>query len=77
MKRIGQVLILAALAGSGCLPESFLQTDKKPPQVEMAPAVLPVVTADVIREDNAAEKAKALREELEHEMRPQKEHPPE
>lgn len=68
MKRIGYLLLAACLAGSGCLPESFLQGDSKTVKVELPPPPPPVVTADSITEQNARDRARALREELEHDL---------
>lgn len=72
MKRIGYGLILTGLTLAGCAPTmSFFQDDKKPPKVEMKPVPAPpaAVTPDTVSEKNAADKAKALRDEIEHEMR--------
>jgi hypothetical protein len=71
MKPIGYLLLTAALISSGCLPDSFLQNDKKPPRVEMKTesAPPPAVTPDSVSDNNAQEKAQALRAELEHELK--------
>jgi hypothetical protein len=71
MKRIGYGLVLTGLTLAGCAtPMTFFQDDKKPPKVEMKPSPAPpAVTPDAVSEQNAADKAKALRDELEHEMR--------
>lgn len=63
MKQIAMVLILGVLSG-GCLP--FVREQPKPPPVDLQPSAPPAVSADEVNEANAAEKAKALREELEH-----------
>lgn len=71
MKRIGYGLVLAAWTAVGCSPTmTFFQDGKKPPKVELKPAPPPAaaVTADTVTEKNAADKAKALRKELEHEL---------
>ncbi|MFO0844695.1 MAG: hypothetical protein U0797_20245 [Gemmataceae bacterium] len=70
MKRIGYGLVLAALTAAGCAPTmTFFQDGQKPPKVELKPAPPPqAVTPDTVTEKNAADKAKALREELEHEL---------
>jgi hypothetical protein len=67
MKRIGYLMMAAALAAGGCLPDSFLRPEKKPPRVEMKPPPAPV-TADGINEQNARERARALREELDRDL---------
>jgi hypothetical protein len=71
MNRIGYGLILTALTLAGCSPTmTFFQDDKKPPKVELKPLPAPpAVTPDTVSEENAADRAKALRDELEHEMR--------
>ncbi len=71
MKRIGYGLILVLLSMVGCTPGfSFFRDEQKPPQVEIKPKPAPpVVTPDTVTETNAMDRAKALREELEHEAR--------
>jgi hypothetical protein len=69
MKKIAYVLLLAGLGAAGCVPMSFFRDDKKPPQVEMKPKEPPAVTPDGITAQNAAERARSLREELEFDLR--------
>ena len=68
MKRIAYVVILAGLASAGCISWPFFRDDKKPPQVEMVERAPAAVTADTVTDQNAGERAKALREELEHDV---------
>jgi hypothetical protein len=68
MKRIALFLCMAAWSAPGCMFNFTNQ--EKPPQVEMKQPVLPPsVTADSVTEQNAADRARALREELEHDMK--------
>ncbi|MFO0929353.1 MAG: hypothetical protein U0736_20390 [Gemmataceae bacterium] len=68
MKRIGILLVPAALALAGCLPSPWVREDQKPPPVQMKPQPVPTVTADGVDEANALEKARILREEMEHDL---------
>ena len=68
MKRIAYVLILTGLASVGCISWPFSRDDKKLPEVEMMERAPAAVTADTINEQNAADRARALREELEHDL---------
>jgi hypothetical protein len=73
MKRIGLMLLSAALAGVGCLPFTRARDDHKPPPVQMKetkPPAPPPVLDDGITEKNAAERARQLGEELAHDARP-------
>lgn len=68
MKRIGYLLLVAALGSPGCcLPDSFFEANEKPPRVELS-VPPPAVTPDTVDEKNAAERAEALRQELEYEL---------
>jgi hypothetical protein len=67
MKRIGFLMLGACLAaGLGCVPPSFWRNDPPPPpKVEIKPPPAPpVVTPDSVTETNAADRARALREEM-------------
>jgi hypothetical protein len=65
MKRALFVVILAGLTGAGCMT---MREEHKPPKAVMKDAPPPVVTEHGINEKNAAEKAEALRRELEHDL---------
>lgn len=71
MTRIGLVVMTIALTSVGCLPESFVRDKAKPPAVRMQEQSPPppVVNADGITPENAAEKARRLRQELEFDMK--------
>ena len=76
MKGIGLVVLSVALAGLGCLPPSFLRDNQKPPAVELKePPPPPAVQAEGITEQNAAERARQLREELEYDLKRQEQAP--
>jgi hypothetical protein len=64
MKRALCVALLTGLAGLGCM--SLREGDKTPKAVLKEPP--PVVTEHGITEKNAAEKAEALRRELEYDL---------
>jgi hypothetical protein len=73
MKRIGCLLLWSALAAVGCLPAPWLRQEPKPPLVKMQEPPPPrPVTADGITEENAAERARELREEMERERAPKR-----
>jgi hypothetical protein len=62
MRRIVPIVLTITLGTLGCLP---VQVEKRPPQIEMRPPVEPpAVIADEVNEQNAGEKARALREEM-------------
>ena len=68
MKRIGLLMLGVCLMGLGCVPPSFMRTETPEKKVEIKPPPAPpVVTADSVTEKNASDRARALREELEHE----------
>ena len=72
MMRKGAMLLVLALAASGCIsPGSHVEQEaRKTPVVQMTPTpppqppAPPVVTADQVTEANAAEKAQALAREM-------------
>jgi hypothetical protein len=70
MKRIGRLILLAALAGSGCMTLPPLWTDAKPEQpdvVETAETTPPPpVLPEQVNEANAREMLNALRAELDY-----------
>jgi hypothetical protein len=67
MKRIGFLLLGACFAGLGCVPPSFRQNDPPPAKVEIKPPPAPpIVTPDSVHENNALDRARALREEMEY-----------
>lgn len=68
MKQIAYIVLVGGMVTAGCLPSSFFRDDKKPPQVEITSKAPPVVTADSVTEQNATERAAALRAELEHDL---------
>jgi len=65
MKRMGFLVMAVALTGLGCVSPSFLRNDP-PPKVEIKTPTppAPLVTPDSVTEKNAAERARALREDL-------------
>jgi hypothetical protein len=70
MKWISFLLLGVVLTGLGCVPPAFMRNDPPPPPkpVEIKPPPAPpVVTPESVNENNAVERARALREELEHE----------
>ena len=71
MKRIGILVLGVGLLGLGCVPSSFQRKDPPPPEKKVEvkpPPAPPVVTPDSVTEENAVDRARALREELEHEV---------
>jgi hypothetical protein len=69
MKRFGRLMLLAALAGPGCLTLPPMWKDAKPeqpaaPEVDVAPP--PPVLPEQVNESNAKEMLNALREELDY-----------
>jgi hypothetical protein len=78
MNRIGLLAMLIALTGVGCLSQAtrpFFREDQKPPAVRMQEQSPPppVVSPDGITAENAAEKVRQLRREMEHEAKQRKE----
>jgi hypothetical protein len=63
------LLLALALAGPGCInPMTHLDQDARkmaPVQIPPAPPPPPIVTPDEVTQANAAEKARALQQELE------------
>ncbi len=68
MKRIVFLLLLCiTFAGLGCTPPSFLRNDPPPPKVEIKPPPAPpIVTPESVNEQNAVERVRSLREELDY-----------
>jgi len=66
MKRI-ECLLLLVLAGAGCSGFGSMSVDGKATSARSAPPPPAAVTADTVNDKNAAERARALREELEYE----------
>jgi len=76
MKLVAYVVLFAGMSVAGCEPMgSFFRDDKKPPQVEMQVREPSAVTADGITGQNAMERAKALREEMEFDLKPKPQRP--
>jgi hypothetical protein len=72
-KRIEFVVLLIALGGLGCStmnPLGVRHEEKEKPKVVTPPPPPAPVTADSVTDTNAAERAKALREEMFRETRP-------
>jgi len=70
MRTIACMFLTLSIVGvSGCLPEAFLQGEpNKSPKTELKLPPPPAVLPDAVTEKNAQDKARELRQELEHEM---------
>jgi hypothetical protein len=66
MKRVALLVLFLAALAPGCMPHAVREDPRKTAQ---APTPPPVVD-DNVNENNAPEMAKALRAELERELRP-------
>jgi hypothetical protein len=67
MNRLCLLIVGVALTGLGCVPP-FLRDEQQPPKVIVKPPPAPpVVMPDSVQENNAADRARALREELDFE----------
>ena len=70
MKRIGRLILLAALAGSGCMTLPPLWIEAKPEQPDVVETTAttppPPVLPEQVNETNAKDMLNALREELDY-----------
>lgn len=68
MKRVALLLLPAVWGLTGCLPSAWVREQHKPPAVQLEQTAAPTVTAEAVDESNALDKARILREEMEHDL---------